>query len=205
MPIKQGYLSFQHTKRRWERGKQAFVNISISSVNISTWDGVILVQTQWFPFLGVQGSLEEQARDCKVWLSDIKLGHRGRQGPRVASSMGKGGDRDPREWPGCGLRLHGPAVSCSSSGLPGSLCPLSIRGITTPSLACPGSLPWLCGVTPQWELGQCWMWERQPSKRFSTRAPEWGSSPDSCPSTSQMSSWPGAGLCIPLRCSSLGW
>lgn len=61
MPIKQsvnprktGYLSFQHTKRRWERGKQAGVNVSISSVNLSTRDGVILVRIQWFPFLRVR-------------------------------------------------------------------------------------------------------------------------------------------------------
>ena len=73
------------------------------------WDGVILVQTQWFPFLGVQGSLEEQARDCKVWLSDIELGHRGRQGPGVASSMGGGGDRDPRE---AGTRAAASRASC---------------------------------------------------------------------------------------------
>lgn len=81
-PRKTGYLSFQHTKR-WERGKQAGVNTSISSANFSTREGVILVRIQWFPFLREQGSLEEQARDWKIWLSDIKLGHQGWQGPWV--------------------------------------------------------------------------------------------------------------------------
>lgn len=194
-PRKTGYLSFQHTKKRWERGKQAGVNTSISSVNFSTREGVILVRIQWFPFLREQGSLEEQARDWKIWLSDIKLGHQGWQGPWVGLLHRRG----RWLWPEGVARTR--AAASRSSSVQQQLCS---SGHPLPSFYKKNhyTFLWLVlGHHPDYAvsphsgcLASAECGRGGQAKWFiSTRAPEWGSSPDSWPSTSPVSSWPGSG------------